>query len=312
MNKNIGIIGYACDFGGTVSGTRAGPKRFREKGLEHRLQSLGFNVTDFGDAELALPASIVHPSNAVKFSEQEAQCKFPFEVFTVCKDLYKLTNDALSAGNFPLVLGGDHSLSIGSVAAIADYYHPQPIGLIWIDAHPDINTPLTSPSKNFFGMSVAVLTGEFAGGLSSLQQHSPAIPHKNLSFIGLRDVDQGEKELIRNKQLSAFSMSEIDKYGIYHCIQESIKIASADTAGFVVSFDLDVCDPHLVPGTGTPMRGGITFREAHLVLETLAASQKMLGFDLVELNPTLDQNDITVDLALGLLESVFGKRILES
>ena len=184
------------------------------------------------------------------------------------------------------------------------------LDLIWIDTHADCNTPETSPSMNPFGMSAAFLLAEIGGAFAGMQQRSPAVSPENLVYVGLRDVDQGEKELIRRKHITSFTMKEIDRDGIGCVIEDAIEIASLNTAGFVVSFDLDVCDPRIVPGIGTPARGGLTYREAHLALELIAESQKQLAFEMVELNPELDRNFETVDLAISLIESALGKTIL--
>lgn len=299
MQNNIALIGYASGIGGNILGCKDGPKKLRERGIVDALIKLGHNVKDYGDA---------YPNQNFADQITEHGINHIVETYGACRELYELTSKAISDGNFPLILGGDHSLSIGSTAAISDQH--KKLGLIWIDTHPDINLPSTSPSKNPFGMSVAFLLGLIPGAMKDLQQNSPAIDPANLVYVGLRDVDPGEKELINKHGIKAFSMKEIDMGRVDTVIQEAIVHASKNTDGFVVSFDLDVCEPQLVPGTGTPYRGGLTYREAHLIMELLYDSNQMLGLEMVELNPSLDVDDKTADFAIALIESAMGKSIL--
>lgn len=299
--KRLGIIGFSCDSGGIVAGSKEGPKALRNAGVISVANSLGWEAIDYGD--------ITPESSKPRFSAEELQCKQPGEVYAACAGLYTKVAQVLSEGGMPFILGGDHSLSIGSVAAVADHY--KRIGLLWVDAHPDINTPVTSPSKNFFGMSVAVLLGLVPGALFSLQQRPPAIHFENLAFIGLRDVDDGERELInRSCRSTSFTMDDIDGIGIREVVDQALAAVTKDTDGFVLSFDLDACDPNFAPGTGTPKRGGLTYREAHYILERAAASGKMLAAELVELNPGLDPGGQTTEVALSLVSSILGKSIL--
>ncbi|MCB0346527.1 MAG: arginase, partial [Bdellovibrionales bacterium] len=203
--------------------------------------------------------------------------------------------------------------SIGSISAISSFYRAQgkKIGVIWIDTHSDIHTPTTSISKNIHGMSIAFLAGLAPGAFASLSGDQAAVSLDSLAYIGLRDVDSAEKEVIKKQSISAFTAHNIDRWGMGQVVEEAIKIASKDTAGFVVSFDLDVCDPNIAPATGTPMRGGLTYRESHLALEMLHESGRMLGFELVEYNPDLeDERCQTGELAISLVESALGARIL--
>lgn len=299
----IAVIGYASDAGGTVRGSSAGPSNLRSLNLLDAIRNLGYEVADFGDVEHEAPENVT-------FSEAEQGIAQLQKVYSLCSQLSSLSNKAILQGYFPLILGGDHSLSIGSVAGISNALPDQKIGLIWVDTHPDINTPGTSPSGCAFGMSTAFLSGRIEGALANLSQRCPAVESRNLAFIGLRDVDQGEKNYLRSSEASCFSIKDVDQRGIYEIVQEAIAVASQGTAGFVVSFDLDVCDPRIVPGTGTPYRGGLTFREAHLLAETLFESGGMLGFELVELNPSLDKGHSTAQLAISLIESALGDTIL--
>jgi arginase len=306
--KSIGLVGYACDFGGTVAGSGLGPKVLREMGLADSIRRLGWDLTDYGDVE---KGALIAPP--VQFSEGESSSKNFAEVYSACAELNQKVKKILSDGHIPLVLGGDHSTSIGSVPAVADYYAQkgENIGLLWVDAHPDINTPETSPSGRFFGMSVAALLGLMPGALSSLQQKSPAIKFENLAFIGLRDVDPDERTLINARcSKGAFPMGSIDGEGIKNVLNQALEIVLEATSGVVLSFDLDVCDPNFAPGTGTPKRGGLTYRESRYLLEKLADSGKLVAIEFVEFNPTLDRSGQTAEVALSLIQSVLGERIL--
>lgn len=309
MGKQYAIIGYACDKGGLVRGSHRAPSVLRSNNLTTLFAPLGHNVDDFGDVidwdedyQHALPF----------FTQGELDSKQGKEVYQACAALRQRTEEAYRHSLTPIIIGGDHSLSMGSVAAISNVHaeRSESVGLIWVDAHGDINTPETSPSGNFFGMSVAYLTGVAQGAFTALQCSPPAIKLENLAYIGLRSLDPGEKRLISSRKINAFTMKEIDILGMAAVTNEAISIASKNTAGFVVSFDLDVCDPHLAPATGTPQRGGLTFREAHLLLELLYDSGRMLSFELVEFNPALDKDFVTGELALSLIESSIGKSIL--
>jgi len=305
-NKQVGIIGYAFDKGGIQSGSKFGPKVIRKRGLVQKLNDIGLKVKDLGDV------SESENLKKTSFSKEESTILEVDSVYSAVSNICAKTSEALEADLYPLVLAGDHSVSIGSVAAVSNYYAAkgQKIGLIWVDTHPDINSPSSSPSKRAFGMSVAFLTGQIPGTIAGLQNSSPAIDPANLAFVGLRDVDKGERELIKNLNISAQTIKDVDLLGIEETIKRAIAVASKDTAGFFVSFDLDVCDPRIVPGTGTPIRGGLDFREAHLVVELLYESNKMLGFELVELNPSLDTSFQSADVAVSLIESALGSSLI--
>lgn len=313
---NISLIGVASDSGGLVSGASTAPAKLRQAGVIESLLSLGLQVEDSGNISLThLPLSKsanISGIDLTKATPEELLATNLSEVFLVCRELNLQVNQALEEQKFPLILGGDHSLSIGSISAFANYYQKknQRTGLIWIDTHADLNLPRSSPSKCIFGMPTAFLLGRSPGLLSSLARITPAIDPKHIVYVGLRDVDEEEKTFISASKLKAFTMQDIDILGMSEVMSRAISIASAGTAGFVASYDLDVCDPSLAPATGTPIRGGFTFREAHLSVELLAASNKMLGFELVEFNPSLDIEDKTCQLAISLVESAMGKTIL--
>ena len=303
--RKSALLGYACGLGGQIPGSEKGPDALRSLKIQERIEELGYRVFDRGDAGKEKPSKVSAADGEKSLENLEA-------VYSSCKELTLMLEDCLKKDLFPLVLGGDHSLSIASIAAVSNHYHKrgEKIGLIWIDTHPDLNTPESSPSKCIHGISTAVLLGRVPGILSSLQQRTPAVDPENLVYLGLRDVDPGEKDYLAKNKLNAYTMKEIDIIGMAEATKLAIAHACKDTAGFVVSFDLDVCDPHLVPGTGTPKRGGLTFREAHLALELVHDSGKLLGFEMVELNPTLDQDFKTAELAVSLCESVLGKSII--
>jgi arginase len=210
------------------------------------------------------------------------------------------------------VLGGDHSLSIGSVAAVARHHRArgERIGLLWVDAHTDFNTPLTTPSGNIHGMSLAVLVGEGAPELVGLAGDAPAVRPENVCVLGARDIDETEKEHVRSSGIRVFTMSELDERGVAACMDEAVERMSAGTAGFHLSYDLDALDPMEAPGVGTPVPGGLTYREGHLVCEKAARSGKVLGVELVELNPVLDVGNRTGAMGVGLIASALGKTIL--
>jgi arginase len=242
----------------------------------------------------------------------ESKTRFLAEITEVCRETRGLVTHALEQGWFPLVLGGDHSLTIGTAAALAAHHHARGdrIGVIWVDAHTDMNTPETTPSGNIHGMSLAVLTGRGPAELVDLAGVSPMVRPENVCVLGARSVDEREKATVREAGVRVFTMSEIDERGMAVCADEAIERASDGTAGFLLSFDLDGIDPLVAPGVGTPIPGGFTFREGHLVCEKAARSGRMVGLEVVELNPVLDAENRTGRLAVGLVASALGKTIL--
>jgi arginase len=245
--------------------------------------------------------------------EGDPRMRYLTEITEVARRSAELVGRSMRAGALPLVLGGDHSLSIGTVAAVAAQCAKaeESLGLIWVDAHTDMNTPETTPSGNIHGMSLAILTGQ--GGPAALQEmagFSPAVHPGNVCVLGARDVDDPEKEVVRESGIRVFTMTEIDERGMAACMDEALARVTSGTAGFHLSFDLDAIDPMVAPGVGTPVAGGLTYREAHLVCEKVARSGQMLSAEIVELNPVLDAENRTGRLAVGLLASVLGKTIL--
>ncbi|TVP60427.1 MAG: arginase [Gemmatimonadales bacterium] len=291
------------DLGAGRRGVDMGPSALRIAGLTEAIEALGYPVREVGTVTASGPevASI-----------GEGSARYLSEITEVCREASELVRSALQDGGFPLVLGGDHSLTMGTGAAMADHYHArdESLGLIWVDAHTDMNTPATSPSGNIHGMSMAVLTGSGPEELLGLSAHRPAFDPRHVSVLGARQIDDKEREAVREAGIRVFTISEIDERGLTACVNEAIDRASKGTAGFHVSFDLDVIDPMVAPGVGTPVAGGITYREAHLICEKLSRSGGLRGFELVELNPVLDAGNRTAKVGIGLIESALGKRIL--
>lgn len=311
MRKDkLGLVGYAFDKGGVQTGSAKGPAVIRERGLLSKLANLEYSLKDFGDISLNSEkiSSATGKPGPGNIKDEELVKEALQRMYEECLKI----NDS---GYFQLALAGDHSISIASVSALAASLKKKrspdsKLGLIWVDTHPDVNTPETSPSQRAFGMSTAFLLGEVNTSDLMPGEVSQVISHENIAYIGLRDVDPEERVLIRERGLSAATIKDIDLKGIEAVTKEAIEVASEGTEGFYVSFDLDVCDPRIVPGTGTPIRGGLNFREAHLLVELLYESGGMLGFELVELNPSLDKGFESADFSVSLIESALGSSIL--
>ena len=299
----IHLIGVSLDLGGNRRGVDMGPSAFRIAGLAERLTSLGITIIDEGD--------VVAPIPEVK-SFGDPTKKYIREITKVCERLYKTSLAALEKNGLPLVVGGDHSLAAGSVAATAEFVKREnkPLGLIWVDAHGDINTPTSSDSGNVHGMPLASLLGPEPAELSRIGGFSPKVSPEHTVLIGIRNLDTREKEILRASGAHVFTMKEIDRSGIASIVEQALAIAGNGTAGLHVSFDLDVCDPAIAPGVGTPVKGGLNYREAHMVMEMIADSGLMRALDLVEVNPILDDRNTTAILATELASSAFGQKIL--
>ena len=280
-----------------------GPSAFRIAGLADRLIALGVTVVDDGD--------LVAPNPEVK-SVGDPTKKYIREITRLCERLYKSSLTALEKGDFPLVLGGDHSLAAGSVAATAEFVRRQgkPLGLIWVDAHGDMNTPASSLSGNVHGMPLASLLGPEPAELSRIGGYSPKVLPEHTVLIGIRNLDAREKEIVRASGVHVFTMKDIDRSGIASVVEQALALAGRATGGIHVSFDLDVCDPTIAPGVGTPVKGGLDYREAHMVMEMLADSGLMRALDLVEVNPILDDRNTTAILGTELAASALGLKIL--
>jgi arginase len=280
-----------------------GPSAFRIAGLAERLGSLGAPVVDHGD--------LVAPIPEIK-SFGDPRKKYIREIARVCEKLYRTSLAALEKGALPVVLGGDHSLAAGSVAATADVVRREgkPLGLIWVDAHADMNTPASSGSGNVHGMPLAALLGPEPAELSRIGGFSPKVLPEQTVLIGIRNLDEREKEIVRASRVHVFTMKDIDRSGIASVVEQALALAGTGTAGVHVSFDLDVCDPAIAPGVGTPVKGGLDYREAHMVMEMVADSGLLRALDLVEVNPILDDRNMTAILGAELASSALGQKII--
>jgi arginase len=280
-----------------------GPSAFRIAGLGERIAALGHKVVDKGD--------LVTPIPEVK-SEGDPKKRYIRDIARVCQRLYQTSLECFDAGGLPLVLGGDHSLAAGSVAAAAEVARrkEKPLGLLWVDAHADMNTPVTSPSGNVHGMPLAALLGPEPSELARIGGFSPKVEPSRTVLIGLRNLDDRERVLVRESQVHVFTMKDIDRQGIASVVEQAIAIAGANSAGIHVSFDVDVCDPAIAPGVGTPVKGGLDYREAHVVMEMVSDSGLMTSLDVVEVNPILDLQNATAILGVELVSSALGQKII--
>lgn len=302
--RQIKVIGVPLDLGASRRGVDMGPSAVRVAGLEARLESLGHEVRDGGNISVAI-------AETKQVGEEHA--RYLKEITETCTKAAELVEKSLEQGMIPVVLGGDHSVAAGTVSGVASFYRKQhhKIGLIWIDAHADLNTPETSPSGNVHGMPLAALVGLGPEPLANILGFSPKVAPENVVIIGVRDIDATEKENIRRAGITeVYTMRDIDERGMRTVMEEALRAAGRGTAGYHVSLDMDWIDPEDAPGVGTPVRGGATYREAHLAMEILADHGRMLSFEIVEVNPVIDEHNRTADLAVELISSAFGKKIL--
>jgi arginase len=301
--RAVHIIGVPLDLGGNRRGTDMGPSAFRIAGLGDQLAKLGLQVTDKGDIDSPIPE---------KKGPGDPRKRYVREIAKVCQRVYQSSLASFEEGAMPIVLGGDHSLAAGSVAAAAAHARQtgKPLGLIWVDAHADMNSPSSSESGNVHGMPLAALLGSEPSELAQPGPGAPAILAKHTVLVGIRNLDEIEKQIVRASKVHVFTMKDIDRLGIAEVMEQAIAIASKGTGGFHVSYDLDACDPGVAPGVGTPVKGGLSYREAHVVMESVAESGKLTSFDLVEVNPTLDIRNTTAELGTELALSALGKSIL--
>jgi arginase len=301
--RDIALVSVSIDLGAGRRGVDMGPSALRIAGLVDAIDALGHEVREVGT---------VTAGGFETTDSGASRTRFLDEIVDVATRTREMVWAGMAEGCFPLVLGGDHSLSIGSVAAVADNYaaRGEAIGLIWVDAHADMNRPETTPSGNIHGMSLAVLMGHGHERLVGVAESTPCVRPENVSVLGARDLDGGEKALIDELGVRVFTMSEIDERGAADCMDEALARANAGTAGFHLSFDLDSLDPRVAPGVGTPVRGGLTYREGHLVCEKAARCGSLVSLEMVELNPVLDDRNHTASMAVGLIASALGKTIL--
>jgi arginase len=302
--KSLHIIGVPLDLGGNRRGVDMGPSAFRIAGLGEQLASLGYTIADKGD----LPAPIPETQEL-----RDEHKKYIRDIAKVCTKVYQTALESLEEGAMPLVLGGDHSVAAGSVAAAAAWAKQSkelPIGLLWIDAHGDMNTPTTSLSGNVHGMPLAALLGQEPAELARIGTFSPKVLPAHTVIIGVRNLDDREKVAVRDSHVHVFTMKDIDRQGIASIVEQAVNLAGNGTAGIHVSWDMDVCDPMIAPGVGTPVKGGLDYREAHMVMEIVADSGLLTSLDLVEVNPTLDVRNATAQLGTELALSALGMKIL--
>jgi arginase len=301
--SHIAIIGAPLDLGQGRRGVDMGPSAMRVANLNARVASLGYTVEDLGNVEV---------EQAEALPEGDSSARYLSQIAATCGRLAGVVGQALSRGSVPLVLGGDHSVAVGTVSGVSQYFRRrgQAAGLIWLDAHADMNTPASSPSGNVHGMPLACILGMGPPELTGLSGYRPMIAAHNAVIVGLRDVDQLEKPHVRESGIKVYTMRDIDERGLRTVMEEAIRLASDGTAGFHLSLDMDFVDPQHAPGVGTPVRGGATYREAHLAMEMICDCGQMVSMEVVEVNPVIDEVNRTADLAVELVMSALGKRIL--
>jgi arginase len=302
-HSHIAIIGAPLDLGQGRRGVDMGPSAMRVANLNARVKALGYEVEDLGN--VAVEQAEASPKG-------DPHAKYLPQIAAACSQLAAQVHSALSRGSVPLVLGGDHSVAIGTVSGVSSYFRERGrrVGLIWLDAHADMNTPDTSPSGNIHGMPLACLLGMGPAELADLAGYRPKVAAQNTVIVGLREVDMTERPQVRQSGVRIFTMRDIDERGLRAVMEEAIRAASDGTAGFHVSLDMDFVDPQDAPGVGTAVRGGATYREAHLAMEMICDSRSMTSIEVVEVNPVIDERNRTADLAVELSMSGLGKRIL--
>lgn len=280
-----------------------GPSALRVAGLQQRIKQLGHQVEDIGNIA-------VRQAEEQPYGEKRA--KYLHEIAETCKGLAALTHRTLEEGLMPLVLGGDHSIALGSVAGVAAHYRKQNkrIGVLWLDAHGDMNTPESSPSGNVHGMPLASIIGYGPPELTELAGFRPMVEPRNVALVGIRDLDARERRIVKDSGVHVFTMRDIDERGMREVVADALRFATDEADGVSVSLDLDFVDPEDAPGVGTPVRGGVTYREAHLALEMIADSEAMVSMEVVEINPVIDESNKTANLGVELVLSGLGKKIL--
>jgi arginase len=302
MSK-ISIVGVPMDLGADRRGVDMGPSALRYADLDERLEELGYEIEDLGDMDVIIPETQHYGDPHAKYLK---------EIADACKHLAHVVLRAYEQGRTPLVLGGDHSIAVGTVSGMAEAYRrrDKALGLMWFDAHADFNTPETSPSGNVHGMPLASIMGYGPRQLTHIFDFTPKIRPENVALIGIREVDKEERELVKKSGIRVFTMKEIDKRGIGSIMDEAISVATKGTEGFSVTLDADFLDPYDSPGVATPVRGGANYRESHLAMEMIADTKKMASFEITEINPILDVHNKTAHFGMELILSAFGKQIL--
>lgn len=296
---HIRIIGAPIDLGADRRGVDIGPSAIRYAGLNEHLQQLGHTVTDIGNLAIPQPESQAIGQPRLKYLEP---------IVKASEELAQLVTRTIRENEFPLVLGGDHSIALGSISGVARVH--KSVGVLWIDAHGDFNTAETSPSGNIHGMVLSALAGLGDSSLTEIGGWKPKLQADTITIVGARSLDPGEKELLRNQRVHVFTMSDIDLRGMTDVMREALAIASQHGSAPVhLSLDLDALDPREAPGVGTPVRGGLSYREAHLAMEMIAEYDKLVSMDVVEVNSILDRENATAQLAVELILSALGKKI---
>lgn len=304
----IHVIGVPLDHGAGRRGVGVGPSAIRIAGLHGILNRIGHQLVDHGDLIIAAPETQ---------QQEHVNAKYLTLISRTCEQLCESVADVLDQGGFPLIIGGDHSMSIGSVSGIATHMHNQEpaldvrrLGVIWFDAHGDINTPDSSPSGNIHGMPVACLLGKGPKSLTEIGYAGPKVAPARFVQIGIRDIDDNERHLLADAGIHVYTMADIDRHGMAEIMERAIEIATKGTEYLHVSFDIDSVDPAVAPGTGTKALGGLTYREAHLAMEMIADTQRLTSLEVAEVNPILDIQNRTSEVAVELIGSALGKRIL--
>jgi len=303
MAQKVRFIGVPMDLGQSRRGVDMGPSALRGAGLQASIKKLGLQVEDIGNLSVKQPEEM---------PVGEKRAKYLQEIAETCGDIAAAAEKSLSEGFLPLVLGGDHSIAAGVAAGVANYFRKEKkqIGYLWLDAHGDMNTPESSPSGNVHGMPLAAIMGYGAPELVDLLGFKPKAEPGNIVIVGARDLDAQERKIVKKSGIHVFTMRDIDERGMREVMADALKYAMDDTAGIAVSLDMDFVDPADAPGVGTPVRGGVTYREAHLAMEMIADTESMVSLEVVEINPILDEHNRTADLAVELALSAFGKKIL--
>lgn len=297
--KKLSIIGMPMDLGQMRRGVDMGPSAIRYAGINERLKSLFDEVHDLGDIAVGRPEVVIDEQSNLRNLHLVAEKN---------EDLAAQVDKVVAEGSFPLVLGGDHSIAIGTLAGVSKHY--KNLGVIWYDAHGDLNTAETSPSGNIHGMPLAVSLGIGHSLLTEVGGYNPKIKAENIVIIGARSLDDGEKELIKEKGIKVYTMHEIDRLGMTKVMEETIQYLKDKTDGVHLSLDLDGLDPLDAPGVGTPVNGGISYRESHLAMEMLAEAKIITSAEFVEVNPILDEKNKTASVAVALMGSLFGEKLL--
>ncbi|UOR10569.1 arginase [Halobacillus amylolyticus] len=299
MNKQLSIIGVPMDLGQMRRGVDMGPSAIRYAGVVERLENLKYTIEDLGNIDIPLPSK--------KDDNKLDNLRNLNEITEGSHRLAVAVDEVVEKGNFPLVLGGDHSIAMGTLAGLSKHYDN--LGVIWYDAHGDLNTGDSSPSGNIHGMPLAVSLGIGHEKLTGILDYEPKIKPENIVIIGARSLDEGERVLIKEKGIKVYSMHEVDRMGMTQVVQESIAYLKDHTDGVHLSLDLDGLDPDEAPGVGTPVMGGLSYRESHLAMEMLYQSEMITSAEFVEVNPILDEKNKTANMAVGLMGSLFGESL---